>query len=72
MSSISFPLCSEVINGSPSLLPLKSVEDNDWLRCDSRESFVQNHNIKKNILLASSVSIDLLFFFDDLVIKYFL
>ena len=47
---------------SPSLLPLKSVEDNDWLRCDSRESFVQNPNITKNISLASSVSIGLLFF----------
>ena len=57
---------------SPILLPLKSVEDNDWLRCDSRESFVQNPNITKNISLASSVSIGLLFFFNDLVIKYFL
>ena len=57
---------------SRSLLPLKSVEDNDWLRGDIRESFVQNPNITKNILLASSVSIGLLSFFNDLFIKYFL
>ena len=47
---------------SSSLLPLKSAQDNDWLRCVSRESFVQNPNITKNISLVSSVSIGLLFF----------
>ena len=57
---------------SLSLLPLKSAQCNDWLRCVSRESFVQNPNITKNISLVSSVSIGLLFFFNDLVIKYFL
>ena len=36
---------------SQSLLSLKSAHNNDWLRCDGRESFVQNPNIAKNIQL---------------------
>ena len=29
---------------SQSLLSFESAQDNDWLRCDGRESFVQNPN----------------------------
>ena len=56
MSSISFPPCSEAIDGFPEFFPLKSAQDNDWLRCDGRESFVQNPNITKNILLVSDLN----------------
>ena len=34
---------------SPSLFPLKCAQDNDWLHCDGRESFVQIQMLQKNI-----------------------
>ena len=66
---------------SQSLLSLKSAHNNDWLRCDGRESFVQNPNITKNMQLVSDPELLKLFlmffsacyfFSNDLIITYFI
>ena len=59
---------------SQSLLSFKSAQDNDWLCCDGRESFIQNPNITKNIQLVSDpelLKLFLAFFSNDLIIIFF-